>query len=86
MTIFSDLMAARWPFRQRRRSWGPWSLVGDALVLDRGAGRTYAVDLARATDAASRLDWINHVARKQWATDEIVANLVRALIHTRGAR
>ena len=47
---------------------------GDLL----GAGE-YEVDLERCTTPAQVLDWIVQVSKKTWATDAIVADLVRAL-------
>jgi hypothetical protein len=39
----------------------------------------YEVDLERCRTAAEILDWIAQVAGKNWATDQILADLVRAL-------
>ena len=39
----------------------------------------YEVDLERCTTSAQVLDWIVQVSKKTWATDAIVADLVRAL-------
>ena len=39
----------------------------------------YEVDLERCTTPAQVLDWIVQVSKKTWATDVVVADLVRAL-------
>lgn len=51
------------------------------LVLgDAATGKwTYEVDLDECGTSAAVLDWIVQVAGKIWATDEVVAGLVRKL-------
>ena len=64
------------------RSWGPWRLRTDNYTLEilRADGTfRYGVDLERCRTSAQALDWIYQVAHKQWATDEILVQLVRAL-------
>lgn len=39
----------------------------------------YEVDLEQCTTSAEALDWIVQVTMKVWATDTIIADLVRAL-------
>ena len=58
----------------------PWELDADALELRLvGRGVGYSVDLRRCLTSAAVLDWVVQVAKKTWATDDIVAQLVRAL-------
>jgi hypothetical protein len=54
--------------------WGSWRLKSYSLAHDR-----YWVDLERCLSSAQVLDWIAQVAGKSWATDEVLAGLVRAL-------
>jgi hypothetical protein len=54
--------------------WGPWRLKSYSLAHDR-----YWVDLERCCSSAQVLDWLAQVAGKSWATDEVLAGLVRAL-------
>ena len=50
------------------------------LALYRPNGNLeYEVDLERCTSPAETLDWITQIARKSWATDTMIADLVRAL-------
>ena len=64
------------------QSWGPWHLIVDNLTLEirrpNGTFR-YGVDLEKCLTSAQTLDWIIQVAKKQWATDEIIGQLVKAL-------
>jgi hypothetical protein len=39
----------------------------------------YEIDLERCNTSAEALDWIVQVSKKTWATDEILADLVRML-------
>lgn len=56
--------------------WGPWALNVSAFTLE---CNDYEVDLEQCTTSAEVLDWIAQVASKDWATDEVVAGLVRAI-------
>jgi len=76
--------AASWvrfsvPFRPTFR----WVLDAERLVLVLGdpvtGGWAYEVDLERCATSAQVLNWIAQVATKQWASDEILAGLVRAI-------
>lgn len=50
------------------------------LALYRPNGNLeYEVDLERCRTSAETLDWVAQVAGKSWATDTIIADLVRAL-------
>ncbi len=61
--------------------WAGWQYESQTLVLAfYEEGRwTYEVDLERCTTSAEVLDWIMQVASKTWATDAVIAGLVRAL-------
>lgn len=61
----------------RAMKWGPWRFDAEAFELF--GPHSYAIDLERCTDSANVLDWILQIARKDWATDEVLAHLVRAL-------
>jgi hypothetical protein len=62
--------------------WGPWRLCPktNALVLtDKGGYEAYYVDLNDCLNSAEMLDWIYQVAGKSYASDEVIAGLIRAL-------
>jgi hypothetical protein len=62
--------------------WGPWCLDKGSidLVLRDDEGREmYWFSLAGLTDSAEVLDCIAQIAMKTWATDVVLASLVRAL-------
>jgi hypothetical protein len=64
--------------KRPRYRWGEWYLrpsVGELLCRPYG----YGIPLGRCLSAAQVLDWIAQVAHKRWATDDILADLVRAL-------
>jgi hypothetical protein len=66
----------------RRHAHGRWTFDEQALALDYHdtAGRwLYEVDLKRCRTAAGMLDMIMQVAGKTWATDDVIAGLVREL-------
>lgn len=60
-----------------------WHLDRERLCLVLGDSTTgawaYEVDLERCRTSAEALDWIMQVAGKTWATDAVIAGLVRAL-------
>ena len=59
-----------------------WTFDPDRLVLDLydDEGRwIYEVDLERCRTSAQVLDWIAQVSKKTWASDAILADLVRKL-------
>ena len=50
------------------------------LVLRRGGGRwMYEVDLGRCQTSAGVINWIIQVSKKSWASDAVLADLVRQL-------
>lgn len=63
--------------RRHERGWGGWTLdvASQTLRLD----DRYEVYLGECDTSAEVLDWICQVAKKRWATDRILAGLVRAL-------
>lgn len=69
----------------------PWVFNEDAFTLDlhevtsSGVKRwLYSVDLEECATPAQVLDWIMHIHGKLWATDEVLAGLVRALFRCLG--
>src|SRR5256885_8199788 len=62
--------------------WGGWQLNKELCTLqlwDRGLESCiYDVHLDECVDSAHILDWICQIAGKAWATDEVLAGLVRA--------
>lgn len=56
-----------------------WELDTDVLVLRCRDGYGYEVDLERCLTPAAALDWVMQVASKAWASDAVLADLVRAL-------
>ena len=73
------ILLADVPLAERRRyRWGEWQLrprFGD-LFCKR---YYYSIPLDRCLGAAQILDWIAQISHKSWATDAILADLVRAL-------
>lgn len=61
----------------RGTSWGPWQLHSDTFELS--GPYDYRVDLDECRHSAEVLDWIVQIAKKDWATDEVLAHLIRAL-------
>lgn len=60
---------------------GPWRLCRRRLELEchvRGR-RLYGVPLDRCRTSAEVADWIFQISSKTWATDAVLAGLVRAL-------
>lgn len=60
-------------------SWGCWQLKLSNLTLEQTCRPWYYIDLERCRTSAAVLDWICQVAGKQWATNDVLADLVRAL-------
>lgn len=61
-------------------SWGGWQLNSRTYVLvTRSPGYAYELDLELCLTSAQTLDWICQVAGKTWATDAVLAGLIRAL-------
>ncbi len=59
-----------------------WIFDRDRLVLNffNDEGRwVYDIDLERCRTSAQVLDWIMQVSKKSWATDLVIASLVRML-------
>lgn len=61
----------------------PWVFNPTALTLEFHKGThpepVYYVDLERCGTPVQVLDWIMHIQGKLWATDEVLAGLVRSL-------
>ena len=65
-----------------RRDWGGWRYESGTAVLalyDEAGRFLYEVDLERCDTSAALLDWIIQVSGKIFATDRVVAGLIRAL-------
>lgn len=69
----------------RQSDWGGWYLdvfIDDwslRLNFPHSGHLRYEIELERCCTSAEVLDHVMQVANKRWATDEIVAGLVRAL-------
>jgi hypothetical protein len=62
----------------RPREWVP--VPRNVLALESACGGSlYDIDLERLTTSARVLDWIAQVASRPWASDRVIAGLVRAL-------
>lgn len=66
------------------KRWGRWQYNKEQLILDyldprKGGKSRYYVDLERCRTGAQILDWILQIAGKDWASNEDIGNLVRAL-------
>lgn len=67
---------------RRTPQFGGWSLDRRTLCLvlrDVNGDDLYEIDLERCRTSAQLLDWVMQVAGKLWATDAVLAGLVRAL-------
>lgn len=66
-----------------RPGWGNWYYVpNNQTLIYRPPGYTteiYYVDLDRCTNYAEAWDWVSHISHKTWATDTVLAGLIRAL-------
>lgn len=61
-------------------SWRGWYLDRKNIALvHREPGGEYDVDILRCRSSAETLDWIIQIAHKSWATDDVIAGLIRAL-------
>ena len=82
-TILPLLSIAEYVRRPRKpRRTHRWQLdsARGCLYLEDARGRElYWIDLARCQTSAQVLDWIVQVSHKLWATDPVLAGLVRAL-------
>ena len=56
-----------------------WTFKPESLVLRLTGPIEYEVYLGDCKTAAHALDWIAQIAQKTWATDMIMADLVRAM-------
>ncbi len=83
---------ARWRVKRRVRWWDSscafqphfrWVFEPRNLVLYLGDPATgawcYYVDLERCTTSAEVCDWIFQIAKKLWASDDVLAELIHAL-------
>jgi hypothetical protein len=63
--------------------WGQWRYDPEVLVLiftmDDQRDHHYEVDLERCKTSAQVLDWIMQVAGKNWATPQVMYDLIRAI-------
>lgn len=83
-TNFTTVSLSDIPFPVKRSQWGPWRLSKNnaCLTLTIEGRWLYEVDLEWCHSSARVLDWICQVKKKTWATDTILANLVRGLDDT----
>ena len=68
----------------------PWVFNPAAMTLELHKGGhqepVYDVDLERCRTPAEVLDWIMHIQGKHWASDEVLAGLVRSLWDCLGSK
>ena len=62
----------------RRRNFNGWRFDRRTLCLVPDVAPWYEVGLERCRTSAQMLDWIMQIAGKAWATDRVLAGLVRA--------
>jgi len=65
-------------------TWGKWTFIESNLTLfleghKRNPGDWYEVDLEGCITSAAVLDWIMQLTTKTWASNDIIADLIRAL-------
>ncbi len=77
VTSFSNIQPERW---LDPATWGPWKLTNRKLVYGSTRNPRYVVHLAGDWTSARVLDVVTQVARKRFATDRVLAGLVRALV------
>lgn len=69
--------------RYTRPDWRGWYYEPEYQTLSYyppgHATELYYVELTRCTCFAEAWDWVAHISCKTWATDEVLAGLVRAL-------
>lgn len=56
--------------------WGPWHLNRERLSLT--GPYNYEIDLEMCRNSNAILDWIAQLAGKEWVTDQMLGQLVRA--------
>jgi hypothetical protein len=63
--------------------WGPWRLTPEGRYLlylvNPDLGYEYDIDLLKCKTSEEALWWMRHISEKNWATDEVMAGLARAL-------
>ncbi len=64
------------------KQFGGWRLDREAHCFIPDAAPWYAVPLERCRTSAQVLDWLAQIAPKRWATDSVLAGLVRILDDT----
>jgi hypothetical protein len=61
------------------RDFGVWHYYAhDRTLVTTAGGYEYWIELEKIDTNAKMQDWIFHIDNKTWATDAVVANLVRA--------
>lgn len=58
---------------------GLWKYQESNLTLNLTVRPWYEIDLERCNTSAQVLDWIIQIAKKRWATPEIIADLAKIL-------
>lgn len=85
VTPLAHLLAqAALPPGEPKDGFSGWWLDRESMCLvftEELRGEIYDVDLGRCGTSAQVLDWICQVAHKSWATDAVIAGLVRAINH-----
>lgn len=70
--------------RKVNDSWGGWVLKSRGVSISlsysgKGLTEPYEIDLLECGSSAQVLDWIAQIAAKPWATNGVLAGLVRAI-------
>ena len=59
-----------------------WELDERSMTLDlMDDEHSYYIELSRCNSSGEILDWIVQISKKSWATDNIIASLVRMFDH-----
>lgn len=78
-SFWIDLEPHLAPAHRDPTHWAPWTLDPDPVYPALDFGHLYRIELTDLRRPSRMLDMIIQVARKSWATDTVVAGLVRAL-------
>ena len=69
------LLAMKFP---KKTTWGSWRYIKKYSILVHKKDPYYEIDLDTCKTVKEILNWIAHIMKKIWASDEDIANLVRA--------
>ena len=75
----SELPAYEPPDPDTDHDFGVWHYyANDRSLVTTAGGGEYWIELEKIDTSAKMQDWIFHIDNKTWATEAVVANLVRA--------